>query len=97
MTLWPRMLLFAERGFPGWPAKSIKARAGLSPIDFAVSSGPLSQTGNTHTGENRSVLLFTIWPSPVTGTQRVTHVAQRGRSSVTTYTSEEDNVRRRRL
>ena len=50
VTFWPRMLLFAEQGFPGW---SERAYMRESPIRFALASGP-----GAPTGMNRSVLLF---------------------------------------
>ena len=53
VTFWPRMLLFAERGFPGWSEKSCVRGAGVSPIRYALASG----SGHP-TGKQRSVLLL---------------------------------------
>ena len=102
VTFWPRMLAFAESGFPGWSETSrvrafhkvrtflpldvatIRAderRASASPIGFAVATGPLDASGTTHTGENRSVLLMTIWPE-VGRHRRSTMLSQRGGSRI---------------
>ena len=82
ITLWPRMLLFAEQGFPGWSEQSRARSAGASPIRFALASGP-SEPGAARTGHNRSVRMF-LFPGETTRAnardpRRAHRVAQRAR------------------